>query len=67
MNGKREGFGKYYYTNGDYYEGQWKNGYKHGKGKVFYENGTIKYEGEWIYGERERFEKKKKYLLKKIA
>ena len=47
-----EGFGKYYYNNGDRYEGEFKNGIKEGKGKIFYGNGD-RYEGEFKNNVRE--------------
>jgi hypothetical protein len=31
---KREGFGKMYFDNGDYYEGYWKKNEMHGRGKI---------------------------------
>jgi len=31
VNGIRDGKGKYYYVNGGYYEGSWKDGKMHGK------------------------------------
>ena len=36
---KFEGTGKFYYTDGNYYIGQFKNGRKHGKGIEYYKNG----------------------------
>ena len=30
LNGERNGFGKYIFKNGDYYEGNYKNGIHHG-------------------------------------
>ena len=41
-----EGYGKYLYSNGDVFEGNWKNNRANGSGKFF----TIKgysYDGEW--------------------
>ena len=40
--------------NGEYYEGQWKNGLMHGKGIEYYKNGDIKYEGYYI---KDKFKK----------
>ena len=57
VNDQREGFGKYNYENGDYYEGQWKNGLENGFGKLYNENGNIKYKGDWVNGKREGFGK----------
>ena len=46
INGKREGKGTMFYTNGNKYEGDWENNKKEGKGKIFMRNGN-KYEGNW--------------------
>ena len=45
----RDGHGKYIYTDGTVYEGNWKNDKKHGKGKIIYSDGEV-YEGEWKNG-----------------
>ncbi|MFN4174241.1 MAG: hypothetical protein ACK4HV_03960 [Parachlamydiaceae bacterium] len=45
------GFGKIQYTNGDFYEGEVKNGTKNGKGKMTYRNGLV-FEGVWKKGKR---------------
>ena len=37
----REGKGKFYYKNGDKYEGDWENDRRLGKGKLFFEDGGI--------------------------
>ena len=44
----KEGNGVYYYTNGNKYEGGWKNDLKNGHG-IYYNfvNGE-KYEGQWV-------------------
>ena len=39
--------GIFYYTNGDYYIGGFKNGKKDGKGIEYYKNGNTKYEGNF--------------------
>merc|ERR1712173_350057 len=49
--GQRHGFGIYHSTNGNVYEGYWKNGCKHGKGKLIYANGDI-YDGNWVFGKQ---------------
>ena len=41
------------YENGDYYIGQSLNGKKHGKGIIFNKYGNIKYEGDFVNGEKE--------------
>ena len=39
---QRCGFGKYYYVNGDIYEGEWQNHVRHGQGTYTYaETGKI--------------------------
>jgi hypothetical protein len=47
-----EGYGKYYYNNGDRYEGEFLNGIREGKGKIFYGNGD-RFEGEFQRNVRE--------------
>ena len=51
----KDGFGKYIYENGDYYEGKWKNYLRNGVGKLFNKNGEIIYVGEWVNDKREGF------------
>ena len=46
MNGKFEGKGKYYYSNGDMYDGEWSNDKKNGMGKYVLNDGS-EIEGEW--------------------
>lgn len=38
QNGKRHGYGVYYYANGDRYEGEWVNGTKSGRGFHFWKD-----------------------------
>ena len=45
-NGKKDGKGVYYYSNGDRYEGDWKAGLRDGKGVYYYSNGE-RYEGDF--------------------
>ena len=52
-NGKVEGFGKYFYENGEYYLGDWLKGKKNGKGILCYKNNTIKYEGDFVNDKKE--------------
>ena len=42
----KEGKGKEFYSKGDRYEGNWKNGKKEGKGVYYYKN-CDRYEGDW--------------------
>ncbi len=51
VNGKKQGKGKYTFSNGATYEGDWSDDCPHGKGKYTYENGDI-YDGDWKNGER---------------
>ena len=48
-NGKRDGKGKYFYADGDRYEGDYKDGRMDGKGKYFYAN-RDHYEGDYKNG-----------------
>lgn len=50
---QRSGFGKYYYVNGDTYEGEWQNHVRHGKGTYFYAATGSKYCGLWNNGKWE--------------
>ena len=47
-----DGQGKYNYSNGESYVGDWKNGKYHGQGIRFWERDghELKYEGEWRNG-----------------
>ena len=49
--GEKEGNGKYIWEDGEYYIGQWKNGFIEGKGKMCDANGNVKQEGNWINDE----------------
>lgn len=42
----KEGHGKFFFSNGDIYDGIFKNGNKSGSGKIIYSNGT-QLHGEW--------------------
>ena len=42
-----DGSGKFTYTNGDYYEGDFLAGQRHGKGVMIYASDDSMYEGEW--------------------
>ena len=45
---KAEGNGIFFYENGDYYIGEFKNGEMNGKGKLYFKNGNIKFEGNFL-------------------
>lgn len=53
-NGRREGFGIYYFNNGGTYEGYWHNGKRNGKGKYSLTDGRF-YEGDWENDKRHGF------------
>ena len=46
-----EGKGIKYLSDGDRYEGDWKNNLPEGKGVYYYNNGN-RYEGEWKNGKK---------------
>ena len=46
--GKYDGFGKYFFGNGEYYVGGMLKGLKHGKGEIFYSNGFSKNKGNYV-------------------
>lgn len=50
---QRCGFGKYFYINGDTYEGEWLNHVRHGQGTYTYSATGTKYVGTWNNGKRE--------------
>ena len=45
-NGKRNGYGTYYWNSGSRYEGNWVNDVRKGFGRFFWKDGG-RYEGEW--------------------
>jgi antitoxin component YwqK of YwqJK toxin-antitoxin module len=47
VNGMRHGRGKFYYTDGGLYDGEWKTNKMSGQGKLFYQSGKIAYDGAW--------------------
>lgn len=44
----RNGKGKFYYQEGSFYDGEWKNNNMHGYGKLYYSNNKLAYEGDWF-------------------
>jgi hypothetical protein len=46
------GLGKYFYVNGETYNGGWVSGQRSGSGEMTYLNGDV-YVGEWSMGKRE--------------
>jgi len=47
VNDKKSGKGKYYYLNGDFYDGEWKDDMKEGFGVYHFYAKDSKYQGEW--------------------
>lgn len=47
LNGKRHGYGTFYYSEGGKYVGNWKENKMHGKGVLYYPNQQVAYDGEW--------------------
>ena len=47
LNQQRNGPGTYYYMEGGFYEGNWKDNRMNGHGKLYYESGKLAYEGMW--------------------
>ena len=47
-----DGYGEYYYKNGDKFIGYYKKDLKHGKGTYYFKNGVV-LKGKWIKGKKE--------------
>jgi hypothetical protein len=47
LNGMRHGQGKFYYQDGGYYDGEWRNNKMEGFGTLFYQSNHKAYEGMW--------------------
>ena len=45
---ERNGHGCFYYKEGGYYEGNWRDNKMNGFGRLYYDNGKIAYEGQWF-------------------
>ncbi len=45
----QDGIGTFIYSNGDKYEGEWRDGKMHGNGKMVFANGDV-YDGQWKDG-----------------
>jgi len=43
--GLRHGNGKFYYADGGYYEGEWREGRMEGLGTLYYPSGSLAYLG----------------------
>ena len=44
------GYGVYYYSDGERYEGHWKGSARDGFGKKFSADGSLVYSGNWMNG-----------------
>ena len=51
LNEKRNGEGIFYYKDGGFYDGHWKDNMMNGYGKLYYDNGKVAYEGQWYRDE----------------
>lgn len=51
-NGKKNGWGSFYFADGDRYIGYFKDNMRHGSGTYYWNNGDM-YEGEWKNGKRD--------------
>ena len=49
---KRVGYGRYYYYNGDIYDGPWQNHVRHGHGTYTYGDSGVQWTGTWNNGIR---------------
>ena len=45
--------GKYTWSNGKWYDGDWEDGFRHGEGMMHSGHGEDRYEGEWKRGKPE--------------
>ena len=48
QNDNLNGHGKLTHSNGDFYDGMWKDGLKHGFGVYDLQSAGLKYEGLWM-------------------
>ena len=53
VNGKREGKGTFFYSNGKRYEGEWKDDMEDGLGIMYYNKRKDRYEGSFKKGKKE--------------
>ena len=52
LNDKRNGKGKGYFNDRLVFEGEFENGRRNGRVKEYYTNGNLKFEGQYLYGEK---------------
>ena len=48
-----DGKGKYTFSNGEYYIGEWSKGERNGKGKEYYNDNKLRYDGDFVNGKYE--------------
>lgn len=53
VDGRFEGIGKYYYKNGRYFIGNYKNGFREGNGIIYYPDGKVMFESNYVEDRRE--------------
>lgn len=51
QNGKKDGHGRMYYKNGNFYTGKFSKGKRNGYGQMWYADGSF-YDGDWLDGVR---------------
>jgi hypothetical protein len=51
--GVRDGPGRLEWANGDYYEGDFRNGLRHGRGVMVEQTGKRRYEGTWVLSQKD--------------
>lgn len=47
----RNGYGTFYYKDGGYYQGEWKQNLMNGHGKLYYDHDRLAYDGQWYNDE----------------
>jgi hypothetical protein len=62
--GKRNGKGVCYFSNGQKFEGEFKNGKRHGNGIEYDSEGNILFDGEWIDNEPNESDNKNEIVSK---
>ena len=47
LNGKRHGYGTFFYSEGGKYVGEWLENKMHGEGTLYYPSQKVAYKGQW--------------------